>query len=230
MWIAPGDHTAQALRAAGARQRCRVAPWGARALATPAAFSDPIRPVSATVLAAGHDPGAVSDALEGLALASRKHEDLMVFLDAGAVSHSHAVWSRLRALGALERVSLLPQLEARRDPALAADLFIRPESPGEHRSVLLDALAAGMCVVTTEDPVVEALQHDQTCLTCTDPSALGWESAVLQALDEPQRARSLGARAQQWIAHHQPVSGQASALIDAYEDLTGDPQAASKAS
>jgi len=222
VWIAPGDTTAEALRRVGVRSRCRVAAWGAHAGDKPAAFSDPVRPVSASVLATGRDPGAVSAALEGLALAARRHEELMIFLDAVAVRKSHEVWRRLRALRALDRVSLMPDLESRREPALRADLFVRPEASGEHRSVLLDAMASGMCVLTAKDPVVEALQHERTCLECSEPTALGWERAVLHALEEPQRARSLGVGAQRWIRESQSVSAQATALMDAYERLLAD--------
>jgi len=217
-WIAPGDLTAESLRQAGARERGRVAPWGAHARDTPSAFSDPIRPVSASVLSTGRDPGAVSAALEGLALATRRHEELMIFLDAAATNRSHEVWKRLRTLGALERVSLMPDLEARREAALRADLFVRPEPSSEHRSVVIDAMAAGMCVVSRQDPVVEALQHDQNCLICHEPTALGWEHTLLAALDEPQRARAIGSAAQKWVRSQQSVSGQAAVLLDAYED------------
>lgn len=227
MWIAPGDCTSEALRRAGARARTRVAAWGAHADDRPVAFSDPVRPVSASVLATGRDPGAVSAALEGLALAARRHDELMVFLDAVAVERSHEVWKRLRTLRALDRVSLMPDLESRREPALRADLFIRPEASGEHRSVLLDAMAAGMCVLTAKDPVVEALQHERTCMECAEPTALGWERTVLHALDEPQRARAMGVGAQRWIRDSQSVSSQAAALMDAYDRLAaGDRSAA----
>ena len=217
IWIAPGDHTAEALRHVGAKARVRVAPWGAHAADKPAAFSDPVRPVSAAVLATGRDPGAISAALEGLALAARRHDDLLVFLDDAAVKNSHEVWTRLRALRALNRVSLIPHLEATRESALHADLFIRPEASAEHRSIVLDAMAAGMAVISRRDPVVEALQKDKTCIECLEPTAIGWEHAVLAALDEPQRARSLGVASQQWIRNKQSVSAQAAALLDAYE-------------
>ena len=184
------------------------------------AFSDPVRPVSASVLATGRDPGAVSAALEGLSLAARRHDELMIFLDAVAVKKSHDVWRRLRTLRSLDRVSLMPDLESRREPALRSDLFTRPEASSEHRSVLLDAMAAGMCVLSAKDPVVEALQHERTCYVCQEPTALGWERAVLHALEEPQRARALGTGAQKWIRDSQSVSSQAAALIDAYERLT----------
>lgn len=224
VWIAPGDHTAEALREAGARERCRVASWGAHAGEKPAAFSDPVRPVSASVLATGRNPGAVSAALEGLALAARRHEELMIFLDAVAVKRSPEVWRRLRTLRAMDRVSLMPDLESRREAALHADFFVRPEASAEHRSVLLDAMAAGMCVLTARDPVVEALQHERTCLECAEGTALGWERVALRALEEPQRARAVGSGAQKWIRESQSVSAQASALMDAYEQLVGSPR------
>jgi glycosyltransferase involved in cell wall biosynthesis len=219
VWIAPGDHTAEAIRQTGLRGRCRVAPWGAHAHDKPSAFSDPVRPVSAAVLATGRDPGGVSAALEGLALASRRHEDLLVFLDDAAVANDHEVWRRLRELRVLDRVSLLPNLETSREAVLHADLFVRPEASSEHRSVVIDAMASGLCVITRDDPVVEALQRDQTCLFCPEPTALGWENAVLAALDEPQRARSLGLAAQNWVRTRQSVSAQAAALLDAYEGV-----------
>ncbi len=165
------------------------------------------------------NPGAVAAALEGLSLATRRHEDLLIFLDAVAVNKSHDVWKRLRSQQTLDRVSLMPDLESRREPALRADLFIRPEESAEHRSVVLDAMAAGMCVISHTDPVVEALKPDQTCIMCNEPTALGWEHAILRALDEPHRARTIGTNAQQYIRESQSVSKQANALMDAYEDL-----------
>ncbi len=220
LWITPGDHTAEALRDTGVRSTVRVAPWGAHAGDRPAAFSDPVRPVSAAVLATGRDPGSVSAALEGLALASRRHEDLLIFLDDAAVARDHEVWRRLRDLRVLDRVSLLTNLETSREAVLHADLFVRPEASAEHRSIVLDAMAQGLCILTRRDPVVEALQRDQTCIVCPEPTALGWENTALAALDEPTRARTLGLAAQSWIRTRQSVSNQAAALFDAYERAT----------
>jgi len=224
VWIAPGDFTAEAIRQEGLRGRCRVAAWGAHANDRPAAFSDPVRPVSAAVLATGRDAGSVSAALEGLALASRRHEDLLIFLDDAAVQKDHEVWRRLRELRVLDRVSLLPNMETSREAVLHADLFIRPEASHEHRSIVIDAMAAGQCVISRADPVVEALQRDRTCLFCPEPTALGWENAALAALDEPQRARSLGLAAQNWVRTRQSVSAQAAAVLDAYEKASSPAQ------
>ena len=147
------------------------------------------------------------------------HDDLMVFCDAHAARRAD-IWPLVRKLGLESRFSLTPLLEGHRELALRADLLVTPESLGEFRSLTIDAMVSGLAVVSAADPVLGYLQDGRTAhlIAQADPSA--WAEAIASLLDDPARARALGASAREFVRIEHRVSVHVAKVIDAYEWMT----------
>jgi glycosyltransferase involved in cell wall biosynthesis len=188
------------------RERCRgaeayVAPWGvptAEAAPAPAGRAGATdRAVAISILASGDGGGAVLAALEGIAEVCRRREDALVFLDVERTDRAGkrwrgtrlSLWRRIRKLGLLDRLTITTDMEARREPLLQTDVLVQPEATGEHRSLTLAAMAAGMVVVARTDPLVDWLIDGKTAILVPDPAPAPWARAVTMAIDQIQAHR-----------------------------------------
>lgn len=118
----------------------------------------------------GHDARAWTHALDALSRVRLDGDQPpLIFADAHAahaVHLRHAIESH--ALG--EHVSLVPMVEARREPVLEVDALVLPDALHEHRSLVLDAHANGLLVAAVTDPVIDELTPDYG-VTQLDPGA-----------------------------------------------------------
>lgn len=96
-----------------------------------------------------------------------------MLIDADAAGHA-SVGPVIARLGLTDRVSQVPNIDADRLPALQADALIVPEAVGEHRSIMLDAMASGVLVLAHEDPLVGMLRDGQTSLCVRHDSTNAW--------------------------------------------------------
>jgi glycosyltransferase involved in cell wall biosynthesis len=196
----------------------RLAPWGVhRPSSAPAAFAADRTP-SMVLAGAGLDRPALAAALQGIAETAQSSRPFLVFADAVAVQRAR-LWPLIHSLGLHERVSLVPGVETNRDLVLHADALLLPEARGEHRSLVLDAMAAGMTVVASADPFVGYLMHQQTALLVAGPEASLWSAAVGGMLENEESSRRLGASARNYVAQHHRVGAYVAAVVDSYEWL-----------
>ena len=197
----------------------RHTPWGVHCPSESRSILAPERAPAVVVSGAGSDRAALGAAVEGLARVAAGHDDLMVFCDAHAARRAD-IWPLVRKLGLESRFSLTPLLEGRRELALRADLLVIPEALGEFRSLTIDAMASGLAVVSAEDPVLGYLQDGRTAhlIAQADPST--WAQAIASLLDDPARARALGASAREFVRTEHRVSVHIATVIDAYEWMT----------
>src|SRR5690606_5421874 len=120
----------------------------------------------------------------------------------------------------LQRFSLAPNLEGRREPVLRGDLLLLPEALGEHRSIALDAMAAGMAVVALADPYVGSLIDGRTAALVKEPGADLWAAALSPLLEAADAAHALGERAREFVRTERRASVHVASLVDGYEWLT----------
>ncbi len=221
VWLAPDERMKQALSSMRLRWPVNHSCWGVH-LADESRVERPQgAPVSFGVLSTGQDaPGMVS-LLRGLAFAARAHPDLLAFVDASAVNSRH-VWQEARDLNLLDRLSLVPQMESRRDLVLMTDVFVQPEALGEQHTLVLESMAAGRCVIARADPLVEALSAPGPALIVTNSSPAGWEEALNLVLNSPDHAQALGAAGKKYISERRLAHMQVKATIDAYRALRAD--------
>lgn len=220
MFIAPDPTIERELRAAALPSAMvRLIPWGVHASLDPRPPRAPDRPLSAMLIGTGRDPQAFAHVLGGLAAVVRTHP-LMLFCDAEAARRA-AVFHRAKKLDILQHISLIAELEGRRDLLLAGDLLLQPESRGEQRSVSLDAMAHGMAVVAAADSKVSYLIDGTSAKRVALHSAEGWATAIRQMLDQPALADALSTSALAYVRQYHRMYDQVRAVLDAYATLTG---------
>ncbi|MCC6678831.1 MAG: glycosyltransferase [Phycisphaerales bacterium] len=197
----------------------RSTPWGVH---TP----DEARPIlragrapTAMVVGGGRDLQAFGAALRGLAVAAKAHPDLMIFMDP-LPSRATPIARLARDLGLRRHLSMIEGLENRRDLLLQGDLLIQPESGGEQRSIVLDAMASGLVVVAAQDPLISTLIDGVTAYLVKRADAGAWGAALRGVLERPELARSLVTSARQWVRQHRRASDHVRTVLEAYAWMT----------
>lgn len=223
VFLAPDVSIERRLKAAGLTA-VRAASWGVHAMTRSRAAAGTDRSVSIIITGGGRDARATLAALEGVGLAIAERPDAVIFMDAVAARRSRA-WPVAKRLGLLGRLSLIDDIELRRDIALRADILVQPEAVGEQRSVLLDAMAAGMIVVAAADPGVSWLVDDQTAWLVNEHTPRVWAQAIARALNTPSHAAALTSRAMQRVAQDHRASIHVASVLGAYEWVVGGPKA-----
>lgn len=197
----------------------RLTPWGVHTPSHAADILTPDKSTSVMIAGTGRDAGAFAAALEGLAAVAARHPDLMAFAD-GAPFAAARAWPEARRLGLLPRLTLIPDMEARRELALRGDILLLPESRGEQRSLTLDAMAHGMLILAAGDPLCSALIDGRTARTVDKPTADRWSAAIGWALDARDQARSLAWGGREHIRLQRRASAHVASVVDSYEWLS----------
>ncbi len=197
----------------------RTTPWGVHVEDKPHELLGAGKVPTAVIIGGGHDRGACSAALAGLAEVLPHHRDLMIFIDSRMVQRGD-LWSVAKKLGLLASMSLIEDIEARRDLLTQADLLILPESRGEHHSVVLEAMAAPMAVIAAADPAVGTLIAGRTARLVDRPDAGLWAAAIRELLTDPQEANRLAMSAREFVRQERTVFKHVRGVLELYQWMT----------
>lgn len=219
VWITPDDTFLDRARSVAHRWPVRCIPWGVHAPQGPRGFPRGNQPIAACIIATGDDADACCRAIRGIApVVTGSARDFLVFLDEMAVERHPRVWKTAEQAGLLERLSVIADMESRRDLVLRSDLLIVPEVLHSHRSFLLDALATGMVVLTPETPDVDAIR-DETVIRLSSTASAAWEDALRRVVEHPEQADELTRSAHEWVTRSRRVHEQISRTLETYEAL-----------
>jgi len=199
----------------------RLATWGVHTPTHAREILDPNRAPSIMLVGSGRDEGAFRTAIEGIAVIARERPNLLIFCDAVAARRAD-VWALARKLGILQNLSLIEELESRRDLLLYGDLLVQPEAHGEQRSILLEAMAHGMIVVAGADPMVSILQDGLTARLVTRPVASEWAAVIRDVTTNTDRAKALSRTAREHVKTTRRASDHVRAVLSAYDWLASD--------
>lgn len=217
LFLAPDPAIERALRAEGPGISVRLAPWGVHTPPQTRQILEEGRVPSIMVVGTGRDPATYAGVMRGLATARKNGHEFVVFLDARTARRAR-VWPLAHSLGLLDRLSLIEELEGRRDLVLLGDVLVHPDHGGEQRSIVLDAMAAGMVVVAAADPAVSVLAdgHTARLVSTPDPQGEAWALALSGLLADRPLARALARMAHDHVARERKASGYVRAVLDAY--------------
>ncbi|MEM1165202.1 MAG: glycosyltransferase [Planctomycetota bacterium] len=218
-WLAPSTAMLDRLHTLPVRWPCHACPWGVHPVdaqrSTDEATAHDTGPTSIAVLTAAESTGELDALLAGLADLSRAHE-VMLFVSESVFSNDRRPWRRARELGLISVLSLIPDIEQRRDVILACDLAIICEHHGVHRTIALDAMAAGTPLLAQRDPAVGWFVDHESCLVLESPRAGDWTRTIAQLIDQPSDARALGQRAREYARRHHLRSAHVERLMSLY--------------
>lgn len=218
--IAPSAALTRAIVAAGAAPAAtREIPWGV--MGADSHWDGTRSGAAGLVLAgSGNDRAAWEAVIRALAQVASRREDFVILADADATERS-SISKTVSSLGLTPLYSRIPKLEADRDIVLQADILLLPEADGTMRSLVLDAMSAGMAVVTVEDQDIPVL-CDHTIARICSPEATEWAGAVESLLMNREEQLSFGTAARAYVAEHHRPSKYIASLADAYEWLVGN--------
>lgn len=221
LFLAP-DHTIErALLSHGPGMTVRAALWGVHTSDHPREILRTDRVPSIMIVGTGRDSAAFHAVISGLAQAVKACGEFLVFMDSRA-AHRAKVWPAMERLGLLPRVSLIEELEGRQDLLLHGDVLIHPDAEGDQRSILLEAMGAGMAILAAEDRSVSALIDRQTALLVPDSSAAAWAAAIEATLLDRDRSNALGRSAREYVRANRPASGYVASVLSAYSWLSSN--------
>ncbi|GAB4382978.1 MAG: hypothetical protein Kow0022_01660 [Phycisphaerales bacterium] len=218
-FFAPSPGIERALLKEGAGLLVRLTPWGVHLPKAAHPVLRPGRAASIMLAGSGRNRASFLGAFVGACNVVAKRAETMLFVDADAASRT-GLWKHARQAGILDRVSLIDAAEERRDLVVRADILLYPDNRGEQRTLLLDAMASGMAVIASADPMVAALVPDQTARVLKDPSPETWEAELHRLLENPDQARALAQSARERIRLDFRASTHIRSIVDAYEWLT----------
>ncbi len=219
---------ATALHALAPRAKVYSAPWGVHAPphARPTRPAD--QPLAIAILCDTGDPRFVTPALAGLVDAT-KGADTLVFAAIEDATHARdaALWAAARKLNLLDRFSLAPDMESRREPILDMDVLIFPESGGRQRTLTLEAMGAGMLVLAlappSPDDTLETLIDGTTAKLVRQPTQAAWSEAIRSTVLNPAAATDLSRAAHEHIRSNRSASTHVADVLRAYQQAARAP-------
>lgn len=228
IWLAP----CQAILSQ-AKQLSRDTPvlpayWGTHAQPPPEWPASHEAPLSFAILTAGTNSRnliSLLDALRGFEPARRSGhtEPPLIFLDEHAVSRRHVAFRHAMHSGLDKQLSVVPSLEHSRGLALRCDVLLLPDSRGQQRSIILDAMSSNQPVIASDDPLLaDLLVSGQTAQTVTPDDPAAWRASLESLFAEtPQERSDRLDRARSLVKTTYTASAHITAIAEAYEQLCG---------
>ena len=218
-FFAPDTPIERELVKSGVGERVRLTPWGAVVPPESKQVFTPDRALAAVLMSSGRERDHCIAAFEGLVAAIGPREDVLIFVNAAAAELG-GIWKRAQSLGVLDRITVIEQMEDRRDLVLRCDLLVYPDARHEQRTVLLDAMGTGMVIVAARDERVSILIDQQTASIVETPTKDDWQAKISALLENHDLAHALGQKARAEIQHHRRAGVHIASLVDAYAWLT----------
>ncbi|MEM1424545.1 MAG: glycosyltransferase [Planctomycetota bacterium] len=223
VWTAPNRRIEEAARLLSLRGDVRLTPWGVHTPSRAHRPRDPDRPLSVSVVCSGVEPKALHPLLDAFAQLGDQRERVMLFVDATATDADHGLWARAEQLGILEHITFVADMESRREIVLETDVLAIPERMGQLRTILLDAMACGMLVVSRDDPLIEATATEGVALIIEEPSKAAWLDTLRSIAADPALVTQFGAHARERVREDRPVHRHIEAVMDAYSSALAPP-------
>ncbi len=214
---------------------CRVIPWGVLSPGQHRQPSDGLgKRVPANIMIVGSgrfDPKGTGSGkadcspswcavFQGCAQLVEQGFDLLVYCDDISARRAN-IWQQARKLNLLNRLSLISDLEGRRDLMLHGDVLVLPEWSGEQRSIVLEAMANGMIIMAPSEAACPMFDDHRTAVLvrCDTPGA--WATALSEVLSQRALALSLADAAHLYVQVHRKAYEYIKGVIDSYQEISG---------
>ncbi len=200
-------------------QRIQLVRLGTLAGEGPTCFADSQRIPTILCTSRLNPAGRIDRLLEALRLLRKRGHDFMAFLT-GSGPVEHVLRKATHNSGLSSVVTFAQPLGEAKQIMVGADIFVRPAVEQELSVRTLQAMAAGVAVVTVEGGAPDGHIHEVTGLVCPDGRPSSLAAAIERLLKDRAFARSLAAQAVQHIKQYHSVSAMCEALVQIYYDLS----------
>ena len=158
------------------------------------------------------DFGKLLSAVKRLAIEGRNILTVII----GDYSGEKPLRSIVSALGMSEIVSIVPRKEPWREVLSACDIFIEPHSSNFFNPILLEALSVGDAVAGCKGDASDLIVENQTAAVLEGSDEQNIYNCLRLLIDNPQSARNIAVKAQDFVRKNLTVSEMATATIDCY--------------
>lgn len=213
--LACDEALAETVRLSGFPGPVRTVPWGVHAASEPGAILEEGRSLSMLMAGSGADPGSIEAMLEGFSAAAHRLGECMLFASSEAILAAR-LWPRVQALGLAGRVTLMPDMEARRELTVRGDVLILPERTQERRSLTLDAMGHGMLMLARRESTFGDVSEDAGILV-DHGEATEWRDALCALVDKREECRARARVGWEHVRAEHRASTQVAGILAAYE-------------
>lgn len=164
--------------------------------------------------------GGVDRLLEALRLLHDRGHEFMAFLT-GSGPMEPALRKTVQAVGLASVVTFAEPLGDTKQIMTGSDIFVRPAIERFLSMRALQALGAGMALVTVQGGADDdAHVHEVTGLVCPDQRSVSLASAIERLLGDQDFACTLATQAVQYVKKNHSVSATCEALMHTYYELS----------
>lgn len=218
MFLVPERSFEDSMRRSVSDAIVRCVPWGASVPDTPVPVFREDKLTSIVLMGSGRQNEICQAAFEGLAEAVASRSDAMIFANLELVERA-GLWKRVKSHKLQDRFTVIDRSEDRRDLLLRCDVLVYPETLHEERTLLLDAMGAGLVVITGEDEKIQALSEDSGVIVVQPPTADQWAQSVRSIIASRDLAEKHAKQVRDYIRTNRRSGLHIESLSDAYTDL-----------
>lgn len=167
-------------------------------------------------------------------LAERRPDTALAFIGATRSTYydvnvelADRIKQQVRQLGAGDRVTFVEKTEIVEQYYRAADVFVLPSTREGLPVALLEAMASALpCIVSRLPGITDQVIHDGDNGLLVEPrDAAALELALRSVLDDPARAKAIGARARATVEQRYSIATIAPQYLATYRQLLEGPAA-----
>ena len=218
LFLVPERSFEQGLVKAGLADRVQVANWGAQVASEPVHIFREHKDVGIVLMSSGRQREQCIAAFEGVVDAIETNPDVLIFANLEVVQRA-GLWSRVQRRGIEDRFTIIDRSEDRRDLLLRCDVLIYPDTLHEERTLLLDAMGAGMAIIAGNDDSIAPIQ-DSGGVGIVDRPARGvWADMLKDCFEQIEQTRESGERSRAYVMNNRRVASYITSVIDAYSRL-----------
>lgn len=205
-FLAPTEAIARALRARVEPELVALLPPGVSIPSEPREpLADAERSIALAIVIEGRDLPACRAALGGIGRVVREYPQIHAFLELPERG-DRELWALARRLDLLRHLSTLGDAAEHRSLLVHCDVLLVPERTGTIRSIVYEAMAAGLPIVASRDETIDDLEEGATALLVDRAEPDAWANAIRRLVSDPDAAQRLGAQARaRAIAAHRDV-------------------------
>ena len=181
-------------------------------------LADTSEQIALAIIGSGRDVAAYRALLTGLARLVRDFPQLQICMELRG-PHEHDIWRHAHRLELLGHISAIRDAAPHATLIAGCDILVIPERFGEIRSLVLEAMAAGVPIIASEDPAFDALAPGETATVVREPAAEQWATELQRLFLQPDRARELGAAGRDLVTVRHRVQDQIAALVATFRKV-----------
>ncbi len=156
--------------------------------------------------------------IDAIDLLRQRGHELLAFL-LGRGRQESALRRMVRDRNLASYVAFAHPLGDHADAMKSADIFVRPTNDGVFTADALQAMGAGMAVVSFPSTVCDYLRHGETAVICAESTGVALADALEELIVNRDRAREVAAASADYVRSHHAMSAMAERTANTYRKL-----------